>query len=89
MREDFLQDNRLFVEQRKTQVMLNTLMPRHVSAALVDPKARGQSIVHFEGSVSILFCDIYNFSDLVATVCNLPHLTILYVTITVSATLDA
>jgi class 3 adenylate cyclase len=68
MREDFLQDNRLFVEQRKTQVMLNTLMPRHVSAALVDPNAKGQSIVHYEGSVSILFCDIVNFSDMVATV---------------------
>ena len=72
MREDFLQDKRLEQERAKSQAMLDNVMPRHVSKAMLDLKNKGidepTPIVHAEGSVSILFCDIIGFSDLVATV---------------------
>ncbi len=70
MREDFLQDKRLDQERAKSQAMLDNVMPRHVSKAMLDHKNKGsdQPIVHTEPSVSILFCDIIGFSDHVATV---------------------
>jgi hypothetical protein len=68
MREDFLQDKRLEREQLKSKATLDNLLPSHVSAALMDPEKKGQVFVQFEAEVSILFCDVMGFSDLVATV---------------------
>ncbi len=68
MREDFLQDRRLEHEQLKSKATLDNLLPSHVSAALMDPEKKGQVFVQFEAEVSILFCDVMGFSDLVATV---------------------
>ncbi len=68
MREDFLQDRRLEYEQHKSNAILDNLLPTHVSAALMNPERKGQVFVQYEKTVSVLFCDIMGFSDLVATV---------------------
>jgi hypothetical protein len=50
-------------------VLLGDLLPEHVIMEITDPDTEGLSIVHYEPSVSVLFCDIRNFTDLVELVC--------------------
>lgn len=84
MRQDFLQDKKLTVEHKRAEAVLANLMPSHIlqillsktkppesAAAPAAVRTEGPeitSIAKKEDSVSVLFCDIMDFSKLSAEV---------------------
>ena len=84
MRQDYLQDRKLTMEQKRAEAILANLMPPHImeafkqkkQEALVKASSEGgpdtDSIGRKEESVSVLFCDIMDFSQLAAEVSPTP-----------------
>ena len=68
MRDDFADRVALAEERNRSQVLLQSLMPDYVSEELTNPSTTGIAIVHYEPSVSVLFCDIVGFSEIVDSV---------------------
>jgi hypothetical protein len=63
-----LQDKQLEMERKKSEAILDNMMPRYVTNFLLAPQNAGMNFAEKEPHVSILFADIMDFADIVATV---------------------
>lgn len=66
MRHDFLQQRALISEKQRSEEVLASMMPPHVTQVVRTSRAGTQVISYDEADVTILFCDIVDFSEIAA-----------------------
>lgn len=68
MRSDYVEQSRLYQEERRGADLLNNMLPAHVVKLLRSVRGRYRGIISFaEPSISLIFVDIANWYDLVAS----------------------